>query len=108
MSMLKADTPRGFTLTKATPAMIEGMAEQKKIGRPSKGTRDSGILAKPHSDFGKIIRANADAEGLSYGDYLVKLAAERLGLLEYAPVPASDRMNEIRQIREMEAATAAA
>ena len=47
-------------------------------GRPSKGRRDA-ILAKPPVEFGAILKQNADAEGLSYGEYLVMLAAARPG-----------------------------
>lgn len=53
-------------------------------GRPSKGRRDA-ILAKPPVEFGAILKQNADAEGLSYGEYLVALAAEALNMPQYAP-----------------------
>lgn len=82
------------------------MAE-KKIGRPSKGTRDTGILAKPDADFGKILRANADAADYSYGDYLVLLACQQLGMMQYAPKPSRDRVNELSGFEEVERTAAA-
>ncbi len=57
------------------------------IGRPSKGPRDS-IMAKPALAFGELLKAQATAEGFSAGDYMVYLAAQALGLPEYAPVRA--------------------
>ena len=82
------------------------MAE-KKIGRPSKGNRDTGILAKPDSEFGKILRANAEAANFTFGDYLVLLAAERLNMPQYAPKPSRDRVNELRGFPEEIHTTAA-
>lgn len=64
------------------------------VGRPSKGVRDA-ITAKPPLPFGKILKKNATELGLTYGEYLVLLAAERLDMLEYAPTPTRDRSNEI-------------
>lgn len=52
----------------------------------SKGERDA-ILAKPPIEFGKILKRNAKASNLTYGEYLVLLAAERLDLPQYAPHP---------------------
>lgn len=87
--------------------MISHMARQK--GRPSKGLRDSGILAKPDAEFGKILRANAEALDFSYGEYLVYLAAQQLNLPQYIPKPSRDRVNEIPGFAEVEvSATAAA
>jgi hypothetical protein len=63
-------------------------------GRPSKGKRDSGILAKPPVEFGVILRENARRLGMSYGDYLVALAAERLNMPEFAPRP-QDHTSEL-------------
>ena len=65
-----------------------------RTGRPSKGRRDA-ILAKPPVAFGTILKSNAEALDLSYGDYLVKLAAEALDLPEFAPAPPRDRNNEL-------------
>lgn len=63
-------------------------------GRPSKGRRDA-ILAKPPVEFGAILKQNADAEGLSYGEYLVMLAADALGMPQYAPPRPRDRAAEL-------------
>ena len=63
-------------------------------GRPSKGRRDA-ILAKPPVEFGAILKQNADAEGLSYGEYLVMLAADALGMPQYAPPLPRDRAAEL-------------
>lgn len=63
-------------------------------GRPSKGQRDA-ILAKPPVEFGAILKHNADAAGLSYGEYLVMLAAEALGMPQYAPPRPRDRAAEL-------------
>lgn len=64
-------------------------------GRPSKGKRDSGILAKPPAEFGAILRENARRLNMSYGDYLVALAAERLNMPEFAPPSQRDRTSEL-------------
>lgn len=56
------------------------------MGRPSKGERDQ-ITAKPAKPLGMVIRANADLLHMSYGDYLVHLAAHQLGMPELAPQP---------------------
>lgn len=80
---LNAKRRRVGDLRKGNPNMMAGMGAQ--TGRPSKGERDA-ILAKPAKDFGKLLKANADALGYdSYGDYLVDLAAEALGMPEYKP-----------------------
>ena len=55
-------------------------------GRPSKGERDA-ITAKPSLHFGGVIKRNADELGMSYGDYLVAIAAHALGLPDEAPKP---------------------
>ena len=65
-----------------------------RMGRPSKGERDA-ILAKPPVAFGAILKQNADAEGLSYGEYLVMLAADALGMPQYAPPLPRDRAAEL-------------
>lgn len=54
------------------------------MARPTKGDRDA-ILAKPHAKFGAILKENATRAGMTYGDYLVALAAEQLNLPEYIP-----------------------
>lgn len=69
------------------------------VGRPSKGERDN-ITAKPPVDFAKILKENAKKAGLTYGEYLVQLAAERLDMLEFAPRPARDRANELTNFPE--------
>ena len=63
-------------------------------GRPSKGRRDA-ILAKPPVEFGAILKQNADAEGLSYGEYLVALAAKALDMPQYAPPRPRNRAEEL-------------
>ncbi|GGI42872.1 hypothetical protein GCM10010988_41210 [Cnuibacter physcomitrellae] len=65
-----------------------------RTGRPNKGERDA-ILARPPVPFGAILKENADREGLSYGEYLVALAAQALGMPEYAPSQPRDRANEL-------------
>lgn len=77
------------------------------IGRPSKGARYP-ILAKPSVEFAEILKANADAEGLFYGEYLVKLAAEALGMPEFAPRPSRDRSSELVNFPEEASRVAAA
>lgn len=67
----------------------------KGIGRPSKGARDA-ILARPHEDLGRLIRELAVDARLSNGEYMVKLAAEQLGMLEFVPAPS------VRKIRPVE------
>ena len=60
-------------------------------GRPSKGLRKT-IAAKPALPFGALLEENARRLGLSAGDYLVLLAAERLSMPQYAPkMPGQDQ-----------------
>lgn len=56
------------------------------MGRPSKGERDA-ITAKPSLPLGAIIKRNADELQMSYGDYMVAIAAHALGLPDEAPKP---------------------
>jgi hypothetical protein len=69
------------------------------MGRPSKGERDA-ILAKPPIAFGTILKHNADELGLTYGEYMVALAAQALNMPEFAPAQPRDRMNELDIPRE--------
>ena len=69
----------------------------------SKSERDA-ILAKPPLDFGKILKRNAKARGLSYGEYLVLLAAERLDLPQYAPHPSKGRRSDVHEEAHAKAA----
>lgn len=64
------------------------------MARPSKGQRVP-IMAKPAVPLAEVIKANATAAGLSYGEYITALAAESLGMPEYAPRPRRDRINEL-------------
>lgn len=70
---------------------------EKGIGRPSKGVRDA-ILARPHLDIGKVIRQRAVEERLSNGEFMVKLAAEQLGMLEFVPEPS---MRKVRPVEDV-------
>ena len=88
----------------ANAVSVRGMA-RNGIGRPSKGERDA-ILAKPPVTFGAILKENADKEGLSYGDYLLLLAAEQLNMPQYAPKPPRDRAAELDIPREASSAAA--
>lgn len=56
------------------------------MGRPSKGERTV-ITAKPDVALGELIRRNATQLDMSYGDYIVALAAHALGMPEHAPEP---------------------
>lgn len=69
----------------------------KGIGRPSKGERDA-ILARPHIDLGKTIREKAVEARLSNGEFMVKLAAEQLGMLEFVPAAS---VRKIRRVEEV-------
>jgi hypothetical protein len=64
------------------------------MARPSKGERVS-IMAKPAVPLAEVIKHNATAVGLSYGEYVTALVAESLGMPEYAPKPPRDRANEL-------------
>lgn len=72
--------------------MMADMAHQ--MGRPSKGERDA-ILAKPPLAFGAILKQRADELGLSYGEYLVALAAQALDMPHFAPPLPRDRTSEL-------------
>lgn len=55
-----------------------------KVGRKSKGDRDAFAL-RPLRPLGDRIRANADALGMSYNDYVIGIMADAVGMPEYAP-----------------------
>ncbi|PVW03013.1 hypothetical protein DEA06_14730 [Microbacterium sp. Gd 4-13] len=56
------------------------------MGRPRKGDRVP-IAAKPERPLAEVIQRNATLLGLSYGDYLVYIAANALDMPEHAPQP---------------------
>ena len=56
-----------------------------KVGRKSKGDRDAFAL-RPLRPLGDRIRANADALGMSYNDYVIGIMADAVGMPEYAPI----------------------
>ncbi|MBM3714661.1 MAG: hypothetical protein FJW64_02820 [Actinobacteria bacterium] len=56
------------------------------MGRPSKGDRVP-ITTKPIRPFADVIRENADKLHMSYGDYVLHLAAHAYGRPEWAPEP---------------------
>lgn len=58
------------------------------MGRPSKGHRVP-IMAKPLAPLAEVIKQKADEAGLSYGEFMTALAADALGMPEYAPLPAT-------------------
>lgn len=55
-------------------------------GRPSKGPRDA-IITRPDAALGEIIIYFAIRAHLTPGEYMVKLAAEHLGMHQYTPEP---------------------
>jgi len=67
------------------------MPKRPNFGRPSKGDRDA-FLTKPAIPVGEVVRSNAEALGMSYGDYISAIVANHLGLPQYAPqVPISNQ-----------------
>ncbi|TIH33802.1 hypothetical protein [Subtercola vilae] len=52
-------------------------------------------MAKPALPLAEVIKTNADALGLAYGEYITAIVAESLGMPEYAPRPERDRTNEL-------------
>lgn len=72
---------------------------------PYKGERDA-ILAKPAVPFAAILKENADKQGLTYGDYLVALAAEALDMPQFAPKPRHRREDQLDIPREADSAAA--
>lgn len=71
--------------------MISGM------GRPRKGDRVA-IAAKPERPLAEVIQRNATLLHMSYGDYIVYLAAMQLRMPEHAPQPGvtGDMLEELR------------
>lgn len=57
------------------------------MGRPRKGDRVP-IAAKPERQLAEVIQRNATLLGMSYGDYLVAIAAYAHNMPELAPQPA--------------------
>jgi len=53
-------------------------------GRPSKGPRDQ-FSVRPAVPVGDVIRANAEALDMTYGEYCTALLCQVLGMPEYAP-----------------------
>jgi len=56
------------------------------MGRPRKGDRVP-IAAKPERPLAEVIQRNATLLGMSYGDYLVAIAAYAHNMPELAPKP---------------------
>lgn len=51
-------------------------------------------MAKPSIEFAEILRRNAQALGLSNGEYMVALAAEALDMPQHSPAPqVRDQLN---------------
>ena len=99
-----SDTPAKIIFVNEKAPMVRSMA-RNGIGRPSKGERDA-ILAKPPLAFGEILKERAEQHGMSYGDYLVALAAEALQMPQFAPRPPRDRTSELNFPQEAHSAAA--
>lgn len=93
------NTPQMNPLHYGFPGMMSPMS------MPSKGERHA-ILAKPAVPFAEILKENADKQGLSYGDYLVALAAEALEMPQFAPKPRRRREDQLDMPREVDSAAA--
>ncbi len=67
------------------------------MGRPRKGDRVA-IAAKPERPLAEVIQRNAALLHMSYGDYIVYLAAMQLRMPEHAPQPGvtGDMLEELR------------
>ena len=61
----------------------DSMSRTPGPGRPSKGERDS-FFTRPAAAVGKVIRANADALGMPYGEYISACVAQFLDMTEHA------------------------
>jgi hypothetical protein len=72
---------------------------------PYKGERDA-ILAKPAIPFAVILKENAEKEGLTYGDYLVALAAQALDMPQFAPPARHPRADQLAFPEEANTAAA--
>ena len=57
------------------------------MGRPRKGDDRVSIAAKPERPLAEVIQRNAVLLGMSYGDYMVAIAAIAHGMPQYAPKP---------------------
>ncbi|MCY1718481.1 hypothetical protein OVA26_16215 [Microbacterium sp. SL62] len=73
----------GSGAVSSTPANLPAKPVR---GRPGKGARDA-IVARPDIDLGDTIIYFAVRAHLTPGEYMVKLAAERLDMPEYIPAP---------------------
>lgn len=62
-----------------------------------KDGRDA-IMCKPPVAFGRILKRHAKAADLTYGEYMVMLAAQALGMTEHAP-QASDQLEFPKEAR---------
>lgn len=80
--MIRDTPPRGGFLNEN--ARLTCHMARNGIGRPSKGDRDA-FLTKPARPLGELIREQADAAGMTYGDYIAVILARELGMPEYAP-----------------------
>src|SRR6478672_4885350 len=60
------------------------MPVKRGPGRPSKGPRDH-FAVRPPVPVGAVIRANAKALGMDYGEYIAAVVSTALGMPEYAP-----------------------
>ena len=64
---------------------LNGFMASAKIGRPSKGDRDT-MKVRPPMTVGARIRAEADRRGIPYGDLAAAYLCHALGAPELAPV----------------------
>lgn len=56
----------------------------RRGGRPSKGDRDA-FKVRPARPVGDVVRAQADAAGMTYGDYISAILAREVGMPDLAP-----------------------
>jgi len=63
------------------------------IGRPSKGPRDA-LMIRPRQELGELIRAQAEAEGMSISDYVAAAMARALERPELAPEDPTDNKRQ--------------
>ena len=70
------------------------MERRPSRGRPSKGDRDV-IITRPARPLGDVVRAQAEASGLSISEYVATVLAEVHHLPQYAPHPPSRQQEEL-------------
>ena len=83
-----------YVFCERLPGKMTAMAGQPGPGRKSKGDRDA-FYTRPMRPVGERVRANAEALGMDFGEYISAVLAEHVGLPHLAPQPRGTNQQEL-------------